>query len=358
MLRVHGKQVIKVKLKHLGRLLRWRDWGPGKISSGCTVVLYLGLVKEDFSSTFVLRIIFLVIVAGIHGAFGYLVNNWSDRTIDQLHGKSNPFSNMRLLWIVGLLTATFAFVFLSILPFLSCAWVLPLWVTWFVVMLAYSLKPFRFKERGAWGILVSTLAQWTLPVLLAFAIMERVGGWDMFALAVAYTLSGGALEIGHQRWDRLRDQATNTGTLGAALKAESIDKIYVRALILDKIAIGVVIFTVSLGILPHTSIIPRLLLTSPILIIYVVMLFISVQESMKLSAKGLFVDPYFAEGRSANKFFHETIPDLILPGYLLLVLTMFQPMNIILLVFFFFWRLVLGGADWKWPLKVIKNWQW
>lgn len=345
---------MKDRLKNLARLLRWRDWGPGKVSAGCTVVVYISLVKHDFSYTLTGKIILLMIIAGIHGALGYLVNNWSDRTIDRLHGKSNVFSNMRSFSAMALLLVVFAVACLSIVPFLSYPWVLPLWVIWFLTMLTYSLKPFRFKERGGWGILISTLAQWTLPVLLAFAVMEKVGGWEMLVLAGAYTASGVTLEIGHQRWDRLRDQKTNTGTLGAALKAETVDRIYAKVLMLDKIAIGAIILIVSLGILPNTSILQRLVLMSPILIIYIAMLFVAAYEGIMESSKGCFIDPYFAEGRSANKFLHETIPNLILPGYLLLVLAVHQPFNITLLMFFLFWRLVLGDADWKWPIRSLK----
>jgi hypothetical protein len=335
-------------------LLRWRDWGPGKVSAGCTVVVYISLVKYDLSYALTGKIILLMIIAGIHGTLGYLVNNWSDRTIDRLHGKSNVFSNMRSFSAMALLLVVFAVACLSIVPFLAYPWVLPLWITWFLAMSSYSLRPFRFKERGIWGILVSILAQWSLPVLLAFAVMEGVGGWEMLVLVGAYTVSGATLEIGHQRWDRLRDQTTNTGTLGATLKAEILDRIYGMALKLDKIAIGAIILIVSLGILPHTSIIQRLVLMSPIPIIYIAMLFVSAYEGIRESSKGCFIDPYFAKGRSANKFLHETIPNLILPGYLLLVLAVHQPFNITLLMFFLFWRLVLGDADWKWPIRSLK----
>jgi len=52
---------------------------------------------------------------------------------------------------------------------------------------------------------------------------------------------------------------------------------------------------------------------------------------------------------------HETVPNLIMPGYLLFLLTLLAPVNGLVLAVFLFWRLVLGKADWLWPMRAART---
>ena len=336
--------------------IRWRDWGPGKIPVFCTLLAYIALANRNFTMAFVTDFALFIVFATIHSALGYVANDWGDHEIDRLHGKSNAFDNLSRFQAITALAVLFIMAFLSGLPFVRRPFVLPLWLGWAFFALAYSLKPLRLKERGIWGLGFSSVAQWTLPVLLTFAAMERFGKWDMIVFAIANTISGATLEIAHQRYDRSRDLSTQTDTFGTRTSSIKLDRLYSITLLLDKIALCGILITISIGIGPLTMGTGWILLGLPLLIIYFILLTISLFENYRSPGKGHFLDPYYSTQRSANKLLHETVPNLAMPGYLLLLATIFQPVNGILLLAFMYWRLVLGQADRLWPLKSFQAW--
>ena len=245
---------------------------------------------------------------------------------------------------------------ISGLPFAQRQMVLPLWLGWAFFALAYSLPPLRLKERGAWGLGFSFVAQWSLPVLLAFAALGRFGGWDMIVFASAITVSGATLEIAHQRWDRAHDLSTQTGTLGTRTSPAKLDQLFAAALVLDRVALGAVLITMMVKFAPvavgSLSLSPGL----PLVGVYVVLFVAALYETIRASRRGKLLDPYYDSQRSAAKLLHETMPNLVVPAYLMVLAAAYQPINWLLLVAFLFWRLVLGQADWLWPWRAVRNW--
>ncbi len=343
-------------INKIAKFIRWPDWGPGKIPVFCTLLAYIALANCNFSTTFVIDFALFIVFASVHSALGYVVNDWGDREIDRLHGKSNAFENLSHSQGIATLAVLFVIALISGLPFIRCSFVLPLWLSWAFFSLAYSLKPLRLKERGAWGLGFSSVAQWTLPILLTFAAMERFGRWDMVVFAIANTISGATLEIAHQRYDRSRDLSTKTNTFGTRINSTKLDRLYSIALLLDKTALFGVLIAISIVIVPLTKESGWILLRFPLLTIYIILLIIALFENHRSSAKGFFLDPYYSTERSANKLLHETMPNLVVPGYLLFIATIIQPFNVILLLAFLYWRLVLGQADLLWPLKSFQAW--
>ncbi len=343
-------------LNNLAHLIRWRDWGPGKIPVLCVVLFYIGLANHLVAIPFILDFVLFIIYATLHSALGYVLNDWGDRQLDALHGKPNAFASLTRIQGIVALATLMLLAFLSSLPFIRRPMVLPLWIGWAFFALAYSLRPLRLKERGAWGLGVSFIAQWSLPVLLAFAALGRFGGLDMTVFAVAITIGGATLEIAHQRWDRTRDLSTQTGTLGTRTPAARLDRLLATALILDKIALGAMLATVAVELAPVAvgpwSLPPGI----PLLGVYVILLAMAAYEALRASRHGELLDPYYSSHRSATRLLHETLPNLIVPVYLMALATVYQPINGLLLLAFLFWRLVLGQADWRWPLRTVKNW--
>lgn len=341
-------------LGNVAQFIRWRDWGPGKIPVLCTVSLYIGLANRQVSAVFICDFILFIAFAALHSALGYVANDWGDRELDALHGKPNAFTSLSRAQGLAALAGLLLLVLLSGLPFVRRPMVLPLWLGWAFFALAYSLRPLRLKERGAWGLTVSSLAQWALPILLAFAVLNRFGGWDMVVFVLAITISGATLEVAHQRYDRPRDLSTQTGTLGARIAATKLDRIFAMALFMDKIALGAImaIITVELAPVPVGlwSLSPGL----PLLGIYILLFAAALYETIRSQQSGELLDPYYSSRRSATKFLHETLPNLIAPTYLMALATIYYPLNGILLLAFLFWRLVLGQADWRW---LVRAWQ-
>ncbi|MBI4845904.1 MAG: UbiA prenyltransferase family protein [Candidatus Omnitrophica bacterium] len=349
-----------VTLKDFEDFVRWRDWAPGKIPVFCTLLAYIALANRNLSHFFVFEFILFMLFASVHSALGYIVNDWGDRKIDKLHGKPNAFekiSHKKAMFILGLL------IMLSIftgLPFSSRPLFFPLWMAWAFFAVAYSVKPFRFKERGLCGLGVSAIAQWTLPILIVFAALERFGRYDMIVFAVVSSISGATLEIAHQRYDRKNDLSTKTKTCAVRLEGKKMDLLYSIAVFFDKIAICIVLITVLLGITrldfsEGWQLVAWKKLLHPLIIGYLILFFIALLETIRLAKKDIVMDPYYSTERTANKLLHETIPNLILPVYLLGILSIFQPVNAILLIVFLYWRLILGKADLLWPLRIIRG---
>jgi len=345
------------QLNHLTRFVRWNDWGPGKIPVLCAVLYYIGLANQQVSLSFIVDFILFIIYASLHSALGFVVNDWGDRELDIRHNKPNAFANLTHSQGLLALGILFVLAFLSGLPFVQEPMVLPLWIAWAFVALGYSLKPVRLKERGVWGLTVAFLAQWSLPIFLAFAAFNRFGGWDMVIFAIAVTISGATLEIAHQRWDRTRDLSTGTNTLGSRMSSDKLDQIYATALILDEIFLGIVLLTMTVNIGPFEIGSWLVWPLVPLFAVYVLLFAGVMVERIQIKKQqNVLLDPYYSEQRSAAKFMHETLSNLVLPLYLLMVATFLQPINGILLIAFLFWRLVLGQADWLWPWRAAKNW--
>jgi 4-hydroxybenzoate polyprenyltransferase len=343
---------IAKTLAKIGYLVRWSDWGPGKIPVLCTVLGYIAIAYRDLSLQYLSKFTLFIVYASIHSALGYVANDWGDREIDKLHGKRNAFHAMSHRGGVVFVTVFCLLAFGSGLPFIHQPLFLWLWAGWAFFALAYSLRPIRLKERGRWGLAVSALAQWTLPVMLAFAAMGRFGKWDMLIFVLAGTVSGATLEVAHQRWDRARDQQTTTMTFGASTEMSRLDRLYSGALVLDKIAIGAVIVMVYYGVSHQFSGMGSLTLGLPLLLAYTVLLVVAVHETLKRRAGGGPSDPYYSTVRNGNKLLHEIVPNFLTPAYVLMVMTILWPINGIMLAAFLYWRITLGRADWRWPFRV------
>ncbi len=343
-------------LNGIARFIRWWDWGPGKIPVLCTVSFYVGLANREVSTAFIRDFILFIAFAVLHSALGYVANDWGDRELDALHGKPNAFASLTRDQGLAALAGLLFLSVLSGLPFVLRPAVLPLWMGWVFFALAYSLRPLRLKERGAWGLTVSSLAQWCLPTLLTFAAFSRFGGWDMIVFTLAITISGATLEVSHQRYDRVRDLSTQTGTLGSRMQALKLDRLLAIALFLDKIALGAVLVVIIVRLASLTigpwSISPGL----PLLGIYLVLFAVTLYEMAQSRQSGTLLDPYYSSQRSATKFLHETLPNLGIPTYLMALATLYQPVNGFLLFAFLFWRLVLGQADWRWLPRKLQTW--
>ena len=348
--------IENIMLKEVGKFLRWRDWGPGKLPVALSVMIYIGLSNGLLPDGYGKQCILLIIAAAVHCIFGYLVNEWGDRETDFLQGKKNVFRNSSRYvgWIV--LPAILGIGLLSLHSFLALPMVLPLWLCWVFLSVAYSLTPLRLKGRGLAGLITSTAAQWTLPILLGFAVFGRFGGWDMTAIGAALSVSGAALEIGHQRHDRVGDQHTRLGTLGASLELASLNSLYRAVLWMDKVSVGVVILVLSAGLAPRFPSCGYAGPLWPLLLVYCAVFVPAFRESRKYVQRDgeEFADPYYSQTRSANKLLHETIPNFVVPAYLMALAVSVRHELAIVLLLFLVWRIVLGGADWRWPFKTVK----
>ena len=166
----------------LRSMIRIDEWKASKINplfaGGCLAALqsWQGLTSGAY------LVVFMAVVF-LNASFGYAVNNLSDRRVDEIAGKPNPFIQMKygtsLLVVIGTLILGLA---IATLGFWGKWDAIALTAVSFALAAAYSLKPIRFKERGVVGLVVSALAQRVVPLLI---VMQVFNSWTVASIAFA-----------------------------------------------------------------------------------------------------------------------------------------------------------------------------
>jgi 4-hydroxybenzoate polyprenyltransferase len=339
----------------IAQFIRWRDWGPGKLTILWSLCFYIALAYAKPFNEFALTFLVFMIFAAAHSALGYVMNNWGDRELDRKQFKPNPFNGRTQLESTLALTMMLLMAFVTGLPLALRPGFGLLWFAWVASAAAYSIEPFRLKTRGAVGLAVSFVAQWFLPVLLTFSAFD-VSGWDMWVLALALSISGATLEIAHQRYDRERDRITRATTFAAVIDERRLNRIYTIAVVLDKLAIGSVI-TIAIIALLRAEIEWGRALAVGLGIAYLALLMVTLKDSLDALAGRGVDDPYYGMriGPSPSQMLHETLLNFALPVCLGVAVTVMNPLYGILLALFLLWRLALGGADLRAPLLAIRS---
>ena len=338
--------------KQIATFIRWREWGPGKLTLLWVVCVYLGITYEisfdDFASTFVIFFCFAIAQA----ALGYVLNDWGDRDLDRRQFKRNAFNGKTRLESILALLLILIMAMVSGAPLLLRRGFGLLWATWAVTAAIYSLYPLRLKTRGLVGLVVVAVAQWMLPVMIAFAAFEVAGGADMWVLALGLTFSGMVWELGHQRFNRDRNRMTRTGTFAADLEQDKLNRTYALALVGDKLAVMVVamVFLLALGISWSNWVLGIGLVLA---CAYLFFLGFALRDLWNSYRQGGCDDPYYGGGHSHQASFqalNNVLLTFILPGALGGVATLRSPLYALVLGFYLVWRIGVVGA------KPLKHW--
>lgn len=340
--------------QQIAQFIRWRDWGPCKVTILCSLGFYVANTFRLPFLQFVTPFFLFLLFASAQSALGFVLNEWGDRRLDLQQEKPNVFNNPDLPRGLPHLLFTIAIAILTGIPFRQIPGFLLLWGLWVLSATAYSIPPLRFKERGKYGLIISFFAQWTLPVLLVFTVFDRFNHPDMWLFALALTISGATLEIAHQRFDRERDSAAHAQTFAAGISNSRIDCTYAYAVVLDKIAIGVVAALVVLSLITSRAWWAYLAAAITALA-YLILFSMTIAGALRALRGGEIQDPYYAGQRTFASLLHETLPNFLFPTVLILSATIVNPLYCILLIFFLFWRIVLGGADWRLPFRLIQR---
>lgn len=206
-------------MRRISQTLRFDEWKASKINPLLAGAgLGAGLRWEGWPTAWL--VLAFMIVIFFNASFGYAINNLSDAEIDREAGKPNSFSSMArrksaaivmALLAGGVATAAAAF------GIQSAAWA---WtVLSFGAAAAYSVKPFRLKERGALGLAASSLAQRVIPLFIVFAALDAWNLATIVFLALSFFI-GVRFMLIHQILDLENDRATGVATF---LTAKGID---------------------------------------------------------------------------------------------------------------------------------------
>ena len=195
-------------LRFARALVRWDHWYESKVPLffivGYTMLILHG---ADLASLF--NYIRLALFAVFFLAFGYALNDFCDREIDRQAGKTNTIAELSPNVGIAILIALFI-VGLAWLPTKNLRSICLAILAYFFIAF-YSLPPFRFKERGALGLIVAAAAQRTLPALLFFDAYDH---WrlDTSLLSLLFFFIGLRWIIGHQLWDLENDLRSGAQT--------------------------------------------------------------------------------------------------------------------------------------------------
>ncbi|MGN1417979.1 MAG: UbiA family prenyltransferase [Acutalibacteraceae bacterium] len=160
-------------LKACNQLFRAGEWYDSKVPMLLLPALYAIVAAQgEYDSGQLKNVIVLMIFFSIFLAFGYLINDYADIEADKKAGKDKIMHRLPkpvpLLLVIGS-------VILGCLPVLlvSHDWktIVILCVIYFFGA-SYSAPPLRFKERGVFGLLVSSTAQRCFPLLLIPLLLQ------------------------------------------------------------------------------------------------------------------------------------------------------------------------------------------
>jgi 4-hydroxybenzoate polyprenyltransferase len=190
-------------------LVRWHEWGDSKLPF---IFIAWFIAAHKYSMTAMLPILFGVIgFSSCFLAFGYLYNDWMDRVSDKRSGKNKIVHQMQSRW-VGLILGGLVLLSLACLaPWLNHLLILIQIMLSYLLAITYSGTCFRFKERGMLGLIVSSLAQRTLPASLIFGIFGVFDYSAMLFLILTFVI-GLRWMIIHQIEDFERDTITQVRT--------------------------------------------------------------------------------------------------------------------------------------------------
>jgi len=152
------------------------------------------------------------ILVALHATFGYAANSWSDVDSDKAASKANSFHGLSAVTARSIVASSALMVVAATIVLFGA---MPLPFALSVVLMlgsaAYSLRPVRLKERGIAGLVASSLAQRSVPILIVFAVVDvwSLGGMALFG---AVTATGLRYIVSHQIADVANDRRSSTNT--------------------------------------------------------------------------------------------------------------------------------------------------
>ena len=320
------------------KYLGWRNWSVfyfNSIFENLFLLFYIILIRGETSTISIIHILTFLLFSIFSTSYGYLINDFTDIDLDRLHGKTNTFSNdspLRAAFIV------LFFLFLSILsalPFISASAFLSLFIIWIFCTSFYSLRPLRFKERGLAGLLIVIFAQRVLPLLLLFSAFKYSQLTDVLFFLIYILLRGAISDINHQMEDYQNDRATDTQTYAVKFGLSRLEKVFKIILSLERYVLLALLFVFMIRLSEHRW------LGFPVFTIpMVTYLFLLLLGLITYSRqKDLDTNP-FAEEKNIFQLIHLVFPNIFLPVFFILVLTMINPLfSIFLLLYIFLFRL-------------------
>ena len=235
-------------------LVRSGQWWDHKIPPliAAAVLAVLPATDPNGLQLFVDLILFLITAVGV-AAFGHVVNDLADIKTDALAGAPNQMAALSTQTRTAVLGGT---VVCGLLPWIwlpHTTAALSLLGIEVLLLLIYSLKPIRLKDRAAAGVLADSLYAYVVPVLLSVAVFTQVGGISGPGWAITLTVGMWALLMGlrgilwHQVGDIAHDQRAGLSTLATKIGVTHSRRILGVMVIIEFAAAALALIVVAQG---------------------------------------------------------------------------------------------------------------
>lgn len=235
-----------VFIKKLRLIKPWRYKLP-LLFSFCYLAILIG--NKDYSSANIILLISIVSSIGFVAA-AYFLNDLGDRKSDAIQGKENSTVGLNSLLIAIIVSC---FVSLAIIPWL---WIpfdrvsIAIIIAELLLFYAYSIKPFRLKERGFLGILADAFYAHLLPAILAFYtfilwtnIEAKALLFQFIFLGIWQSISGIRNIISHQIADFENDKKSEQKTWIQKIGIDNAETTIKRMLFLESFTFLIFLFS-------------------------------------------------------------------------------------------------------------------
>ncbi|CAB4796228.1 MAG: hypothetical protein F2744_01305 [Actinobacteria bacterium] len=235
-------------------LVRSGQWWDHKIPPliAAAVLAVLPATDPNGLQLFVDLILFLITAVGV-AAFGHVVNDLADIKTDAIAGAPNQMAALSTQTRAAVVGGT---VVCGLLPWIwlpHTSAALSLLGIEILLLLVYSLKPIRLKDRAAAGVLADSLYAYVVPVLLSIAVFTQVGGISGPGWAITLTVGMWALLMGlrgilwHQVGDIAHDQRAGLSTLATRIGVTHARRILGVMVIVEFAAAALALIVVAQG---------------------------------------------------------------------------------------------------------------
>ena len=241
------------KFGYILKLIRWSEWYHSKLPLFFIAYYYLLLIYHKVQLQDILLLLPLWIFFVSLASFGYMLNDYFDKSIDRMSGKLNAMDRLSD-WqqIFALLIAPFI-GFIAFIPFYQYKFALMFALFSYLLSILYSAPPFRLKDKGVLGITCVSLAEMVFPALIVFGIFEHFM-LDTLLFATLYFLIGLRWILVHQLIDRDNDILANIETFAVtrtpARAYSLLQSFFAIELILMTGLLGGMVYTLSFKMLP------------------------------------------------------------------------------------------------------------
>jgi len=205
-------------------LLRYRGWKVWQIHDmhiSLLAIFYILIVDNLFSP---LNSLVLILSLGFYFMYGFLINDFFDRSYDIKAGKRRAVHELSKTAFGGVILSVI-FISALFLLYLKNASYIIIYSLSYLLATLYSAPVIRFKERGFVGIIINALIEKTLPVLGIFVFFNHFG-IDTFIFLVTSSLLQVIEIMTHQIYDYESDLKSGIRTFAVEIGKDKILKIF------------------------------------------------------------------------------------------------------------------------------------